>query len=118
MATLNNHASDASQSSEFEQRRAALVSDIGESRNVLCFDKPESDLDECSTQSLEQVLTHVNALNRSLEGIIEIGNEFASVEALWSQFETVMGRDNETPQDATGHDGDGEVKTEPREDTR
>ncbi|KAK4941817.1 Dolichyl-diphosphooligosaccharide-protein glycosyltransferase subunit dad1 [Elasticomyces elasticus] len=98
MATLNNHASDASQSSEFEQRRAALVSDIGE--------------------SLEQVLTHVNALNRSLEGIIEIGNEFASVEALWSQFETVMGRDNETPQDATGHDGDGEVKTEPREDTR
>ncbi|KAK5036683.1 Dolichyl-diphosphooligosaccharide-protein glycosyltransferase subunit dad1 [Exophiala sideris] len=109
MATLNNHASDASQSSEFEQRRAALVSDIGE---------PESDLDECSTQSLEQVLTHVNALNRSLEGIIEIGNEFASVEALWSQFETVMGRDNETPQDATGHDGDGEVKTEPREDTR
>ncbi|KAH0846567.1 hypothetical protein FOPE_12641 [Fonsecaea pedrosoi] len=34
----------------------------------------------------------MNALNRSLEGIIEIGNEFSSVEALWSQFETVMGR--------------------------
>lgn len=25
----------------------------------------------------------------------QIGNEFASVEALWSQFETVMGRENE-----------------------
>ncbi|KAI1626588.1 DASH complex subunit Dad1-domain-containing protein [Exophiala viscosa] len=98
MATLNNHGSDASQSSEFEQRRAALVGDIGE--------------------SLEQVLTHINALNRSLEGIIEIGNEFASVEALWSQFETVMGRENETGQDVTGHDAEGEVKTEPREDTR
>lgn len=26
----------------------------------------------------------------------QIGNEFASVEALWSQFETVMGRENES----------------------
>ena len=41
------------------------------------------------------MLTQINALNRSLEGIIEIGNEFASVEALWSQFETVMGRTEE-----------------------
>lgn len=46
-------------------------------------------------QSLESVLTQINALNRSLEGIIEIGNEFASLEALWSQFETVMGRTEE-----------------------
>lgn len=52
-------------------------------------------------------MTQINALNRSLEGIIEvrsvirgqnstsntgqIGNEFAQVEALWSQFENVMG---------------------------
>jgi DASH complex subunit DAD1 len=42
-------------------------------------------------KSLEQVLQQINALNRSLEGIIEIGNEFASVEALWSQFESIMG---------------------------
>jgi hypothetical protein len=46
-------------------------------------------------QSLESVLTQINALNRSIEGIIEIGNEFASVEALWSQFETVMGKTEE-----------------------
>lgn len=61
----------APQPSEFETRRAALVAQIGD--------------------SLEQVLTQINGLNRGLEGIIEIGNEFASVEALWSQFEGVMG---------------------------
>ncbi|KIW71286.1 hypothetical protein PV04_03469 [Phialophora macrospora] len=79
MATSNsNIATDAAasaptqQHSEFGLRRAALVGEIGE--------------------SLEQVLAQINALNRSLEGIIEIGNEFSSVEALWSQFETVMGR--------------------------
>jgi DASH complex subunit DAD1 len=48
------------------------------------------------------VLTQINALNRSLEGIIEIGNEFASVEALWSQFETVMGRTEEAGADGEG----------------
>jgi DASH complex subunit DAD1 len=56
----------------------------------------------CS-QSLESVLTQINSLNRSLEGIIEIGNEFASVEALWSQFETVMGRTEE--EGANGEEG-------------
>lgn len=34
----------------------------------------------------------MNALNRSIESIVEIGNEFAQVEALWSQFETITGR--------------------------
>ncbi|KAJ9612184.1 Dolichyl-diphosphooligosaccharide-protein glycosyltransferase subunit dad1 [Cladophialophora chaetospira] len=80
MSTSNNNhtgtdASRTNQPSEFELRRAALVGEIGE--------------------SLEQVLTQINGLNRSLEGIIEIGNEFSSVEALWSQFETVMGRPDE-----------------------
>ncbi|ETI23307.1 hypothetical protein G647_05107 [Cladophialophora carrionii CBS 160.54] len=96
MATSNtNLTSDASasasasaathQHSEFELRRAALVGEIGE--------------------SLEQVLAQMNALNRSLEGIIEIGNEFSSVEALWSQFETVMGRsEEENPNGANNHD--------------
>ncbi|ETN40711.1 uncharacterized protein HMPREF1541_04990 [Cyphellophora europaea CBS 101466] len=69
--------------SEFQQRRAALVTEIGD--------------------SLEQVLTQINALNRGLEGIIEIGNEFASVEALWSQFEGVMGN-----QGGGGHEAQGE----------
>ncbi|OAX83759.1 hypothetical protein ACJ72_01874 [Emergomyces africanus] len=42
-------------------------------------------------QSLEQVLQNINRLNRNLESVITVGNEFSSVEALWSQFETVMG---------------------------
>jgi DASH complex subunit DAD1 len=36
----------------------------------------------------------------------QIGNEFASVEALWSQFETVMGRENEDG--LRGESGEGE----------
>ena len=44
-------------------------------------------------QSLEHTLQAINKLNRSLEGVIAVGNEFGSVEALWSTFETVMGAD-------------------------
>ena len=40
---------------------------------------------------MDSVLTNVNRLNRSLEAIIAVGNEFGSVEALWSTFEGVMG---------------------------
>jgi DASH complex subunit DAD1 len=43
------------------------------------------------TQSMDSVLTNLNRLNRSLESIIAIGNEFGNVEALWSTFEGVMG---------------------------
>ncbi|KAK5098836.1 Dolichyl-diphosphooligosaccharide-protein glycosyltransferase subunit dad1 [Lithohypha guttulata] len=74
MTNLHSHEDPARQPSEFEIRRAELVGQIGD--------------------SLEQVLTQINALNRSLEGIIEIGNEFSQVEALWSQFEEVMGSGN------------------------
>ena len=81
------------QSTEFTTRRAALISQIGD--------------------SLEQVLQQMNGLNRSIEGIIEIGNEFASVEALWSQFETVMGnhQDGETTTAANDEteNGDGDT---------
>ncbi|ERF74277.1 hypothetical protein EPUS_01964 [Endocarpon pusillum Z07020] len=38
----------------------------------------------------KKVLQQLNTLNRNLEGIIAIGNEFSAVEALWSQFEGVM----------------------------
>ncbi|KAK8191653.1 DASH complex subunit Dad1-domain-containing protein [Phyllosticta capitalensis] len=54
----------------FEQQREALVGEIA--------------------VSLESVLQNINRLNRSLEGVIAVGNEFGSVEALWSQFENVM----------------------------
>lgn len=50
------------------------------------------------------MLAQINALNRSLEGIIEIGNEFAQVEALWSQFENVTGNNQAAEQDAASKD--------------
>lgn len=62
------------------------------------------------------MLTQINALNRSLEGIIEIGNEFASVEALWSQFETVMGRTEEEAGANGEEDGAGEQDEEVKEE--
>jgi DASH complex subunit DAD1 len=40
---------------------------------------------------MDSVLVNLNQLNRSLESVIAVGNEFGSVEALWSIFETVMG---------------------------
>ncbi|SPO03858.1 uncharacterized protein DNG_06541 [Cephalotrichum gorgonifer] len=62
--------------------------------------------------SFEHVLTNINKLNRSLEAIITVGNEFSSVEALWSQFEGVMGKEEqqvEAQEDDNGDgDGDGE----------
>lgn len=47
------------------------------------------------TQSFEHVLANINKLNRNLEAVITVGNEFSSVEALWSTFENVMGKDEE-----------------------
>ncbi|KAL6871234.1 DASH complex subunit Dad1 domain-containing protein [Trichoderma novae-zelandiae] len=69
----------ASSRAYFEQQREALIGDIAE--------------------SFEHVLANINKLNRSLEAVIAVGNEFSSVEALWSQFENVMAKDDE--QDAS-----------------
>ncbi|KAK3621439.1 Dolichyl-diphosphooligosaccharide-protein glycosyltransferase subunit dad1 [Elasticomyces elasticus] len=63
------------QSTYFEQQRALLVGDVA--------------------ASLENVLQNINKLNRSLEGVIAVGNEFGQVEALWSQFENVMAKNPE-----------------------
>lgn len=48
------------------------------------------------SQSFEHVLANINKLNRSLEAVIAVGNEFSSVEALWSQFENVMAKEEES----------------------
>ncbi|KXJ96383.1 DASH complex subunit Dad1-domain-containing protein [Microdochium bolleyi] len=61
----------------FEQQREALIGEIA--------------------MSFEHVLANINKLNRSLEAVIAVGNEFSSVEALWSQFENVMAKE---PEDA------------------
>ncbi|KAK7417689.1 Dolichyl-diphosphooligosaccharide-protein glycosyltransferase subunit dad1 [Neonectria magnoliae] len=77
-------AMGAHEKTYFEQQREALIGDIA--------------------MSFEHVLANINKLNRSLEAVIAVGNEFSSVEALWSQFENVMDKD--------GHgDGDGDGET-------
>ncbi|KAF2482968.1 DASH complex subunit Dad1-domain-containing protein [Neohortaea acidophila] len=62
--------------SYFEQQRELLLTDVA--------------------NSLENVLQNINKLNRSLEGVIAVGNEFGQVEGLWSQFENVMAKDPES----------------------
>ncbi|KAI0392709.1 DASH complex subunit Dad1-domain-containing protein [Xylariaceae sp. FL0594] len=86
----------------FEQQREALIGEIA--------------------MSFEHVLANINKLNRSLEAVVAVGNEFSSVEALWSQFENVMAKDEETTTAAAtageggeekGHD-DGRGSTTPK----
>ncbi|KAK0944163.1 Dolichyl-diphosphooligosaccharide-protein glycosyltransferase subunit dad1 [Friedmanniomyces endolithicus] len=72
MATTNGTQPEGSY---FEQQRALLVNDVA--------------------ASLERVLQNINKLNRSLEGVIAVGNEFGQVEGLWSQFENVMATEPE-----------------------
>jgi len=62
----------------------------------MCYQQP---------QSFEHVLANINKLNRSLEGVIAVGNEFSSVEALWSQFESVMAKEGETEVEGEGEQG-------------
>ncbi|KAI0384858.1 DASH complex subunit Dad1-domain-containing protein [Hypomontagnella monticulosa] len=69
----------------FEQQREALIGEIA--------------------MSFEHVLANINKLNRSLEAVVAVGNEFSSVEALWSQFENVMAKEPE--EGKTGDEGAG-----------
>ncbi|KAF2396604.1 hypothetical protein EJ06DRAFT_499866 [Trichodelitschia bisporula] len=77
MSTTRPNPADLSQQTFFHQQRALLVSGIA--------------------ASMDSVLTNLNRLNRSVEAVIAVGNEFSSVEALWSQFESVMGTQEEQP---------------------
>lgn len=54
----------------------------------------------------------MNKLNRSLEAVITVGTEFAGVEALWSQFENVMGDTHSTAEK------EGDVHTSTEGDTQ
>ncbi|EAQ86854.1 hypothetical protein CHGG_08107 [Chaetomium globosum CBS 148.51] len=70
----------------FEQQREELIGEIAMSvTDAVCVGPNE--------QSFEHVLANINKLNRSLEAVIAVGNEFSSVEALWSQFENVMAKE-------------------------
>ncbi|KAL4877074.1 DASH complex subunit Dad1-domain-containing protein [Aspergillus karnatakaensis] len=78
----------------FEQQREELVREIA--------------------MGMEQVLQNINRLNRNLESIIAVGNEFGSVEALWSQFENFMGRPQEEVEEGQGQ-AHGQTKQEHEE---
>ncbi|KAF3905424.1 hypothetical protein ABW20_dc0101222 [Dactylellina cionopaga] len=56
--------------SYFETQREALIEEI--------------------CKAFDQVLLNLNHLNRSLEGLTDVGQEFTEIEALWSKFDTVM----------------------------
>ncbi|TLD24152.1 hypothetical protein PspLS_06507 [Pyricularia sp. CBS 133598] len=69
--------------------------------------------------SFEQVLANMNKLNRSLEAVITVGNEFSAVEALWSQFENVMAKDpDEGKAEGEGSDGEGEQHSKRDDENR
>ncbi|KAF7189590.1 DASH complex subunit DAD1 [Pseudocercospora fuligena] len=72
---MSNSNGASSGQSYFEEQRSLLVQDVA--------------------AGLENVLQNLNKLNRSLEGVIAVGNEFSQVEGLWSQFENVMAKEPE-----------------------
>ncbi|KAI0205562.1 DASH complex subunit Dad1-domain-containing protein [Astrocystis sublimbata] len=80
----------------FELQREALIGEIA--------------------MSFEHVLANINKLNRSLEAVVAVGNEFSSVEALWSQFENVMAKEEESSAAAPGTEEQdvGERSTTPK----
>ncbi|KAL9091905.1 MAG: hypothetical protein Q9165_004657 [Trypethelium subeluteriae] len=84
-----NGPATAKEPTYFEQQRNALVNEVA--------------------MSLEHVLQNLNKLNRNLEGVIAVGNEFSSVEALWSQFENVMAKDTE-PERTPGPESEGHAE--------
>ncbi|KAK3683964.1 DASH complex subunit Dad1-domain-containing protein [Podospora appendiculata] len=93
-------------------QRAASVATV---REKSYFEQQREELIGEIAMSFEYVLANINKLNRSLEAVIAVGNEFSSVEALWSQFENVMGKDPEqdaAEQQEAGDDDDTAAKSD------
>ncbi|KAL9104547.1 MAG: hypothetical protein Q9163_000521 [Psora crenata] len=93
MSTRQPQPQPSSSKSPFFQQRDALVTEIA------LFSKP--------LKSFENVLQNINKLNRSLEGVIAVGNEFGAVEALWSQFEGMMAQDEDSTEGKESEKKDG-----------
>ncbi|KAJ5747050.1 uncharacterized protein N7511_008746 [Penicillium nucicola] len=75
----------------------------GRAATPTVFEQQREELVREIAVGMEQVLQNINRLNRNLESVIAVGNEFGSVEALWSQFENFMGR----PEEEGEEGGDG-----------
>ncbi|KAL1900928.1 Dolichyl-diphosphooligosaccharide-protein glycosyltransferase subunit dad1 [Sporothrix stenoceras] len=82
--------SAAARKTYFEQQRELLMGEIA--------------------MSFEQVLANINKLNRSLEAVVTVGNEFSAVEALWSQFESVMAKEPESTTTGEGDEQEGQLE--------
>ncbi|KAL8931002.1 MAG: hypothetical protein Q9208_000103 [Pyrenodesmia sp. 3 TL-2023] len=67
---------------------------------------------------MEHVLQNINKLNRNLEGVIAVGNEFGAVEALWSQFENVMAKEPEQSENGGAERHEGAEREEEDEHAR
>ncbi|KAL2131757.1 hypothetical protein VTI74DRAFT_4632 [Chaetomium olivicolor] len=87
------------------QQRSASVAGT---REKTYFEQQREELMGEIAMSFEHVLANINKLNRSLEAVIAVGNEFSSVEALWSQFENVMAKDPEEGNVKSEEQGDGQ----------
>ncbi|KAI4719820.1 hypothetical protein E4T48_03874 [Aureobasidium sp. EXF-10727] len=74
----------------FEQQRELVLQDVATVRVLSPSSARDPTNSDANTQNLEQVLQNMNTLNRSLESVIAVGNEFGQVEGLWSMFENVM----------------------------
>ncbi|KAJ2976742.1 hypothetical protein NUW58_g8010 [Xylaria curta] len=93
---MSSGAGGAREKTHFEQQREALIGEIAMETRELGEFGPTRALANYYPQSFEHVLANINKLNRSLEAVVAVGNEFSSVEALWSQFENVMAKDEES----------------------
>ncbi|KAJ5620345.1 DASH complex subunit Dad1 [Penicillium lagena] len=74
----------------------------GRTASPTVFEQQRKELAREISMGMEEVLQNINRLNRNLESVIAVGNEFGSVEALWSQFENFMGRPEGEGEDAAG----------------
>ncbi|KAJ5832436.1 DASH complex subunit Dad1 [Penicillium riverlandense] len=81
----------------------------GRTASPTVFEQQRNELAREISLGMEQVLQNINRLNRNLESVIAVGNEFGSVEALWSQFENFMGRPEGEGEETAGRQkGSGE----------
>ncbi|KAK4040334.1 DASH complex subunit DAD1 [Parachaetomium inaequale] len=93
-------------------QRSASVAGTGTTREKTYFEQQREELIGEIALNFEHVLANINKLNRSLEAVIAVGNEFSSVEALWSQFENVMAKEPEDGGGKSEEQGEGQDEGE------
>lgn len=59
----------------------------------LLFEKQRDVLIGQVAQSMEQIITNLNILNRNMESFITVGKEFESVSTLWKMFHDVLSQE-------------------------